>query len=119
MTESTQKEKIDMCIDAAQRVLAEMLDSDLYIPMKRELEKHNTTHSLGTKKEMFKNKIECLFENLKKDLEDSTAKDRLVVDCAVAFMDLLNSFNDFNHPEVHKSALELQKAVGEYLKPSK
>ena len=36
-----------------------------------------------------------------------------VVKAAVAFMDQLNSFNDFRRPEVHKCALELQKAVGE------
>ncbi len=36
-----------------------------------------------------------------------------VVKAAGAFMDQLNSFNDFYHPEVHRRALELQKAVGE------
>lgn len=35
-----------------------------------------------------------------------------VLEAAVAFMDQLCSFNDFYHPEVHKRALELQKAVG-------
>lgn len=35
-----------------------------------------------------------------------------VIEAAVAFMDQLNSFNDFNHPEIQKHALELQKAVG-------
>jgi len=39
-----------------------------------------------------------------------------VIEAAVAFMDQLNSFNDFNHPEVRKRALELQKAVGAMVK---
>ena len=35
-----------------------------------------------------------------------------VIEAASAFVDQLNSFNDFHHPEVHKRAVELQKAVG-------
>ena len=64
--------------------------------------------------------MECLFKDLEKDIEDNTAMDRLVVECAVAFMDQLNSFNDITHPEVYKRVLDLQKAVAEYLmlKPS-
>lgn len=37
-----------------------------------------------------------------------------VIEAAVAFMDQLSSFNNFYHPEVHRRALELQAAVGEY-----
>jgi hypothetical protein len=39
-----------------------------------------------------------------------------VTEAAVAFMDQLNSFNNFHHPEVGRRALELQAAVGEYLR---
>lgn len=70
MTESPQKEKIDKLIDVAQLVFADLLDSELYQPMKLELAQCNVTHSLGFKKELFKNKVECLFENLKKDMMD-------------------------------------------------
>ena len=117
MTESPQKEKIDRMINAAQLVFAELLDSELYLPVKQELAEMNVNHSLGFKKELFKSKVEILFQNLKTDLENNTPEEIEVIDCAVAFIDQLNSFNDFNHPEVHKRALELQKAVAEYLKP--
>ncbi len=39
-----------------------------------------------------------------------------VVNAACAFIDQLNSFNDFYHPEVHKRALELAHAVGNLYK---
>jgi hypothetical protein len=39
-----------------------------------------------------------------------------VVNAAIAFMDQLNSFNSFSHPEVIKCAKELSDAVGTYLR---
>jgi hypothetical protein len=39
-----------------------------------------------------------------------------VISRAVMFMDQLNSFNNFYHPEVHRRALDLQKAGSEYHK---
>lgn len=62
------KEKIEKLINATQLTFANILDSDLYLPMKYELKEQNITHSLGIKKEMFKIKVEGLFENLKKEL---------------------------------------------------
>lgn len=62
------KDKVNKLIDANLLAFAEILDTDLYLPMKQELKEHNITHSLGFKKELFKSKVERLFENLKKDL---------------------------------------------------
>lgn len=64
------KEKIDKLINETQREFAEILDTDLYLPMKKELQQHNITHSMGIKKEMFKNRVEGLFNKLKKDLSE-------------------------------------------------
>lgn len=43
-------------------------------------------------------------------------KEQAVIDAAGAFIDQLNTFNDFYHPEVHKRALELACAVGNLYK---
>ena len=62
------EDKVNKLINAAQLAFAEILDTDLYLPMKHELKEHNITHSLGFKKEQFKSKVERLFEDLKKEL---------------------------------------------------
>lgn len=43
-----------------------------------------------------------------------TREEKEIIEAAIAFIDQLNTFNDFNHPEVHRRARELQKAVSEY-----
>jgi len=62
------EDKVNKLINAAQLAFAEILDTDLYLPMKQELMQHDITHSLGFKKEQFKSKVERLFEDLKKEL---------------------------------------------------
>lgn len=48
--------------------LASYIDSQFYIPLKEELK--GTTHSLGFKKELLKEKIESELEKLKKELKE-------------------------------------------------
>ena len=43
-------------------------------------------------------------------------KEQAVIDTTSAFIDQLNCFNNFYHPEVHKKALELSHAVGNLYK---
>lgn len=62
------EETLDKLIDATLLGFASLLDSQLYIPMKQELAGRGITHSLGIKKELFKDSVEVLLENLKKDL---------------------------------------------------
>lgn len=64
------KARIDKLMNGAQLALAELLDRELYQPVKQELKQHNITHSLGIKKEMFKQKMEQVFEELKKELQE-------------------------------------------------
>ncbi len=58
---------IDKLIQGLNLRLASYIDSELYLPLKGELK--GTTHSLGFKKELLKQKIESELENLKKELE--------------------------------------------------
>lgn len=58
---------IDKLIQGLNLRLASYIDRDLYLPLKEELK--GTTHSLGFKKELLKQKIESELENLKKELE--------------------------------------------------
>ena len=48
--------------------LASYIDGQFYLPLKEELK--GTTHSLGFKKELLKEKIESELENLKKELKE-------------------------------------------------
>jgi len=48
--------------------LASYIDSQFYFPLKEELK--GTTHSLGFKKELLKEKIESELEKLKKELKE-------------------------------------------------
>lgn len=48
--------------------LAVYIDGQFYLPLKEELK--GTTHSLGFKKELLKEKIESELEKLKKDLDE-------------------------------------------------
>jgi hypothetical protein len=59
---------IDRLIENLNLRLAEYIDGQLYLPLKEELK--GTTHSLGFKKELLKEKIESELEKLKKDLEE-------------------------------------------------
>lgn len=63
------KAKIDKLMNAAQLALAELLDRELYEPVKQELKQYHITHSLGIKKELFKQKMEQVVEELKKELQ--------------------------------------------------
>jgi len=47
--------------------LASYIDSEFYLPLKEELK--GTTHSLGFKKELLKEKIESELERLKNELK--------------------------------------------------
>ena len=47
--------------------LASYIDSQFYLPLREELK--GTTHSLGFKKELLKEKIESELEKLKKELK--------------------------------------------------
>lgn len=63
------KARIDKLMNAAQLALAELLDRELYEPIKQELKQYHIIHSLGIKKELFKRKTEQVFEELKKELQ--------------------------------------------------
>lgn len=63
------KAKIDKLMNGAQLDLADLLDGELYEPVKQELKQYHITHSLGIKKELFKHKMELVFEYLKKVLQ--------------------------------------------------
>mgnify|MGYP003394602251 CR=1 FL=1 len=54
--------------------LAVYIDSKFYLPLKEELK--GTTHSLGFKKELLKEKIESELEKLKKELEEMKQSER-------------------------------------------
>jgi hypothetical protein len=64
-----QKEKIIERIDKIERDLCSALDRDVYIPVKRKLEKVNVTYSLGMRKEDFKMTIHNQLEELKQEIE--------------------------------------------------
>lgn len=57
---------IDRLIQGVNSRLALFIDSEIYMPLKAELK--GTTHSLGFKKELLKQKIETELEELKKEL---------------------------------------------------
>lgn len=59
---------IDRLIQDINLRLAVYIDSQFYLLLKEELK--GTTHSLGFKKELLKEKIESELEKLKKDLEE-------------------------------------------------
>lgn len=58
---------IDKLIQRLNLRLASYIDGEFYLPLKEELK--GTTHSLGFKKELLKQKIESELENLKNELE--------------------------------------------------
>jgi hypothetical protein len=60
--------KIDKLIQNLNLRLAEYIDGQFYLPLKEELK--GTTHSLGFKKELLKEKIESELEKFKKDIEE-------------------------------------------------
>jgi len=59
---------IDRLIEELNLNLSSYIDNQLYLPLKKELE--GTTHSLGFKKELLKEKIESELERLKKELKE-------------------------------------------------
>ena len=59
-------ESIDRLIQNLNLRLAEYIDGQFYLPLKEELK--GTTHSLGFKKELLKERIELELEKLKKEL---------------------------------------------------
>lgn len=61
-------DRITKLLNAAQLALADALDNELYQPVKEELRQYDITHSLGMKKELFKHKVELIFEDLKKEM---------------------------------------------------
>ena len=61
---------MDRIINQVQLTFAQLLDEELYLPIKQELKEQNIVHSLGIKKESLKNKVEALFMSLKQDLKD-------------------------------------------------
>lgn len=61
--------------------------------------------------------LENRIERLKELIDKK--EDKEIIDAAIAFMDQLNTFNDFNHPEVQTRAIELQKAVANSVKSNK
>ena len=59
---------IDRLIQELNLRLASYIDSQFYLPLKEELK--GTTHSLGFKKELLKEKIELELEKFKKDIKE-------------------------------------------------
>lgn len=68
MEDTKTTKTIDRLIENLNLRLAEYIDSQFYFPLKEELK--GTTHSLGFKKELLKEKIESELEKLKKELEE-------------------------------------------------
>lgn len=58
---------VDRLIQGVNFRLASYIDEEIYIPLKEELK--GTTHSLGFKKELLKQKIYEELEGLRKELE--------------------------------------------------
>lgn len=61
-------DKINELLDKSLRNITNSLDDELYLPIKFELQQKNVTHSLGFRKEFFKEKIELEFKILKKEI---------------------------------------------------
>jgi uncharacterized membrane protein len=61
--------KIIKIIDKVERDLCSALDGDVYIPVRDELEKIDAPHSLGNRKEDFKNTIHNQLEKIKQEIE--------------------------------------------------
>ncbi len=59
---------IDRLVGNLESNLADHLDEDLYLPVKKELT-GKTEHSLGFRKEIFKEYVASELEKLKKDLK--------------------------------------------------
>jgi hypothetical protein len=59
---------IEKLIDSTKFKLAQILDEQLYQPVKEELKQYDVTHSLGIKKEMFKERMERVLDDLKTEL---------------------------------------------------
>lgn len=60
--------EIEQFINTAKSDIIYYLDMDLYIPMKEELV--GVTHSLGIRKELFKQYVESELEKLKNDIKE-------------------------------------------------
>ena len=61
-------EAIDRLVQGLNLRLAEYIDRQFYLPLKEELK--GTTHSLGFKKELLKERIELELEKFKKDIKE-------------------------------------------------
>ena len=59
---------IDRLIQDLNLRLASYIDGQFYLPLKNELK--GTTHSLGFKKELLKERIELELEKFKKDIDE-------------------------------------------------
>jgi len=59
---------IDKLIDDAKANLAYYLDIDVYLPIKEEL--IGVEHSLGIRKELFKNYVDLTLEKLKTEIKE-------------------------------------------------
>lgn len=66
-------EDIDRLVSRVEANLAERLDTEVYIPVKEELE-GKIEHSLGIRKEMFKSHIGSELEKLKNELKSQITK---------------------------------------------
>ena len=64
----TTDDDMDKLFNRIQLNMAEYLDKELYLPLKAEIG-DETLHSLGIKKEMFKNYIEEQMELLKSEIK--------------------------------------------------
>ena len=68
MKDIEETQTIDRLIQNLNLRLAEYIDGQFYLPLKEELK--GTTHSLGFKKELLKERIESELEKFKKDVKE-------------------------------------------------
>lgn len=69
------KKKVNMLFSEIAFKLAESIDEELYLPVKNELSKHNITHSLGIRKEEFKDIMVKSLNELRKELLSEMTSD--------------------------------------------
>ncbi|MFH0903612.1 MAG: hypothetical protein V1854_00280 [Methanobacteriota archaeon] len=62
-------------IESTKLTLAQVLDMELYQPVKEELRQYDITHSLEVKKEQFKNRMEEVLNELKVELVRSIVEE--------------------------------------------
>lgn len=63
--------KFNDIFEKAEMELAEYIDSELYLPVKKELAGKGITHSLGMRKEGLKSKIWLVFDKIKDEITAS------------------------------------------------